>query len=620
MKRAKFETVVSVNKLRSLQLFMGFGFVYFFLITTQLPLLFKSFSAEKQHPKSFVLNPNVKTSNLLSNLAFVDQKTDNSSFYRSAIGAWRAGAKLWAQLQEQPQKIHFQSRLGNHTTSCPREIAVAGDEFLRRNRIMMLPCGLTPGSHVTVVAKPRAAHSQREPTISGMQDAVMMSQFMLELRKVTVDDGEEPPRILHFNPRIKGDWSGRPVIETNSCYRRQWGTPVRCEGRASLVDVETVDGQVKCEHWLRDDDDSLDASKAIWWLKKLIRPIKRVAVHWPYPFSEDKFFVLTISAGFEGFHMSVDGRHVTSFAYRTGFDLEDATGLHLYGDIDVHSMYAASLPILDPSFARQTYLEISPEWQAPPFPEGPVVLFIGILSAGDHFAERMAVRKSWLQHPLIRSSTVLARFFVALHEREDVNRELKKEAEIFGDIVIVPYLDKYSLVVLKTLAICEYGVMTASAKFIMKCDDDTFVRVDEIVKEAKRVHSDKSFFLGKMNFYHKPLRKGKWAVTYEEWPEDYYPPYSDGPGYIVSSDIARFTITQFEEGKLRLFKMEDVSMGLWVQQFRKTRRVEYLHDSRFCQFGCVDGYFTAHYQSPKQMICLWDKLRNEGKPRCCNLR
>lgn len=44
------------------------------------------------------------------------------------------------------------------------------------------------------------------------------------------------------------------------------------------------------------------------------------------------------------------------------------------------------------------------------------------------------------------------------HPRKEVNVELKKEAEFFGDIVIVPYMDNYDLVVLKTVAICEYGV------------------------------------------------------------------------------------------------------------------------------------------------------------------
>lgn len=84
------------------------------------------------------------------------------------------------------------------------------------------------------------------------------------------------------------------------------------------------------------------------------------------------------------------------------------------GDIDVHSVYAASLPSSHPSFDPQRHLELSRKWAAPPVPEGEIELFIGILSAGNHFSERMAVRKSWMQHKLIKSSKVVARFFVAL--------------------------------------------------------------------------------------------------------------------------------------------------------------------------------------------------------------
>lgn len=42
--------------------------------------------------------------------------------------------------------------------------------------------------------------------------------------------------------------------------------------------------------------------------------------------------------------------------------------------------------------------------------------------------------------------------------RKEVNAVLKKEADYFGDIVIIPFMDRYELVVLKTVAICEYGV------------------------------------------------------------------------------------------------------------------------------------------------------------------
>lgn len=55
----------------------------------------------------------------------------------------------------------------------------------------------------------------------------------------------------------------------------------------------------------------------MWWLNRLIGRTKKVTLEWPYPFVEDKLFVLTVSAGLEGYHINVDGRHVTSFPYRT---------------------------------------------------------------------------------------------------------------------------------------------------------------------------------------------------------------------------------------------------------------------------------------------------------------
>ncbi|BAF13525.2 Os03g0803600, partial [Oryza sativa Japonica Group] len=119
---------------------------------------------------------------------------------------------------------------------------------------------------------------------------------------------------------------------------------------------------------------------------------------------------------------------------------------------------------------------------------------------------------------------------------------------------------------------------------------------------------------------HRPLRSGKWSVSYEEWQEEVYPPYANGPGYVISSDIAQYIVSEFDNQTLRLFKMEDVSMGMWVEKFNSTRQpVKYSHDVKFFQSGCFDGYYTAHYQSPQQMICLWRKLQF-GSAQCCNMR
>ncbi|EEE62845.1 hypothetical protein OsJ_17648 [Oryza sativa Japonica Group] len=106
----------------------------------------------------------------------------------------------------------------------------------------------------------------------------------------------------------------------------------------------------------------------------------------------------------------------------------------------------------------------------------------------------MGVRKTWMS-AVRNSPNVVARFFVAL-------------------------------------------VHVVSARYVMKCDDDTFVRLDSIITEVNKVQSGRGLYIGNINFHHRSLRHGKWAVTYEEWPEEVYPPYANGPGYVISSDIA----------------------------------------------------------------------------------
>ncbi|CAH9093095.1 unnamed protein product [Cuscuta europaea] len=662
MKRGKLDSLISVSRLRSIQVLMCVLFLYLVLVSFEIPLVFRTgfgpdspeleshsgnsrlilLDSEEEepafHPRREIAISRFPTSatqrktgdyKKVSGLVFDENafnsinKRDLSQIHTVVRDAFAAGKKLLEEIESGQIQSDLEYRMQSLNESCPISVILTGDEFVQKGRLLVIPCGLSLGSHVTVVGTPRWAHSEKDSRIAAGEETVMVSQFMMELQGLKTVDGEDPPRILHLNPRLKGDWSARPVIEQNTCYRMQWGAAMRCDGLMSKADEETVDGQVKCEKWIRDDDNRSEESKATWWINRLIgRTKKKVSIDWPYPFAENKLFVLTVSAGLEGYHIQVDGRHVSSFPYRTGFTLEDATGLSLRGDVDLHSIFVGSLPSTHPSFAPQRHLEMLPRWRAPPFPVGPVELFIGILSAGNHFAERMAVRKSWMQHASIRSLHVVARFFVAMHRRQEINMELMKEADFFGDIVIVPYLDNYDLVVLKTVAICEYGVRTVASKYIMKCDDDTFVRIDAVMNEVKKVRHGRSLYVGNINYYHKPLRHGKWAVTYEEWPEEDYPPYANGPGYVISTDIAQSIVSDFEQHKLRLFKMEDVSMGMWVERLNNTRKtgVEYVHSLKFCQFGCIEDYTTAHYQSPKQMICLWGKLQSQGKAYCCNVR
>eukprot|EP00250_Pteridium_aquilinum_P020560 c24859_g9_i1 orf=477-2558(-) len=545
-----------------------------------------------------------------------------SALEKMASEAWQTGFHVWSDMHDNTSSLGNRSARAIRQDACQHSIFMSQQELQRHDNVAMLPCGLMLGSSITVVGTPLPAHLERlSKGYRGKDRALtaMVSQFIVELQGLKVVDNEDPPRILHVNPRLRGDWSGKSIFEVNTCYRGQWGTAQRCNGMESHNEDDTVDGLLRCEKWILEEERSSKETKSTSWLDRIMGITDKPSVEWRYPFVENQSFVFTIRAGWEGYHMSVDGRHIASSIYRTGFTLEEATGLAVKGDIQVHSVVATSLPMSHPNFSPEATLEMHDKWKAPSVSRGSIDFFIGILSSSNHFAERMAIRKTWLQSKLIRNSKVMARFFVALHASLDVDMQLKKEAEFYGDLIIVPFVDRYELLVLKTVAICEYAIRNTTAKYIMKCDDDNFVRVQTVVEEVKATGHEHGLYMGNINLDHKPLRAGKWAVTFEEWPEEDYPPYANGPGYIITRDIATFIVSEHKNNTLRLFKMEDVSMGMWVVQYNLWHQVHYQHSWKFCQFGCIEDYYTAHYQSPRQMFCMWEKLL-QGKAECCNVR
>lgn len=44
------------------------------------------------------------------------------------------------------------------------------------------------------------------------------------------------------------------------------------------------------------------------------------------------------------------------------------------------------------------------------------------------------------------------------HKNAEVNLDLWKEAQAYGDIQLMPFVDYYSLISLKTIAVCILGV------------------------------------------------------------------------------------------------------------------------------------------------------------------
>lgn len=69
---------------------------------------------------------------------------------------------------------------------------------------------------------------------------------------------------------------------------------------------------------------------------------------------------------------------------------------------------------------------------------------------------------------------------------------------------------------------------------------------------------------------------------------------------------------------LQIFKLEDVAMGIWISDMKKNGLdVRYEKEERIFNEGCKDGYVVAHYQGPREMLCLWQKIQESKRANCC---
>ncbi|KAJ3702894.1 hypothetical protein LUZ61_006599 [Rhynchospora tenuis] len=401
----------------------------------------------------------------------------------------------------------------------------------------------------------------------------LYGSFRIELIGHTFPGELEPPIVLHYTVRSLGNKGrGDPIIVQNTWSPTdEWGIEERCPSDKEFTYKDTVDGLEMCKinadrqekETLSDEEkNGYNITVKSLYMKKYDKKPKRT-----FPFKQGFLAISTIRIGDEGMHMVVDGKHVTSFSYGSNLEPWLISKVRISGDIKLLSVIISGLPTSEVGSITDLAMLKTPQIA----PQKSVDLFIGVFSTANNFRRRMAVRRTWMQYEDVRSGRVVVRFFVGLHKNGVVNEELWREAETYGDIQIVPFVDYYELIAWKSIAICIYGANVVSARYVMKTDDDAFVRVDSILSSLKKINITSGLLYGHLNNDTTPYRgtDHKWCVTTEEWEEEKYPTWANGPGYVVSHDVAKRVHEQLKRGSLKMFKLEDVAMGIWLNNMKK---------------------------------------------------
>lgn len=525
-----------------------------------------------------------------------DALPETAQGIKEAAIAWK---ELLSVIEKEKASKFYETNNKEHK-DCPYSISAFNTTISSSGSVLQIPCGLVEDSSITVIGIPDGHRGTFQIKLVG-------SQFTEEAT---------PPVILHYNVSLPGDnLTEEPVIVQNTWTNELgWGKEERCPDHGSFNALKgiTVDGLMKCRSTV---EQNLNASHPNGdKLTNVSNGSAHVSAN--FPFVEGNPFTATLWVGLEGFHMTVNGRHETSFAYRKKLEPWLVSGVKVAGGLDLISALAKGLPV-----SEDLDLIVDVEHlKAPPISKKRLEMLIGVFSTGNNFERRMALRRSWMQYEAIRSGNVAVRFFIGLHKNKQVNFQLWKEAQAYGDIQLMPFVDYYSLLTLKTVAICILGTQILPAKYIMKTDDDAFVRVDEVLSSLKGKKVSNGLLYGLISFESSPNRDkdNKWYISAEEWPHKSYPPWAHGPGYIISKDIAKFVVQGHQQRVLQLFKLEDVAVGIWIEQFKEQgHKVQCISDERFYNAGCETNYILAHYQNPRKVLCLWEKLQKEHEPQCC---
>ncbi|XP_072259153.1 beta-1,3-galactosyltransferase 2-like [Pyxicephalus adspersus] len=241
--------------------------------------------------------------------------------------------------------------------------------------------------------------------------------------------------------------------------------------------------------------------------------------------------------------------------------------------------------------------------------------FLVILVIGEsHNVEaRHVIRETWGNESNYDVDVVTI-FLVGLPKmyQDRIQLLLEEESEAFGDIVQQDFMDTYYNLTLKSLMGMEWvAKFCPTASYVVKIDNDMFLNVDFLVHQLlqPKLPVRTNYFTGYIVRNTGPLRSRayKWYVPKEIYPNDTYPPYCSGPGYVFSADMAK-KIYDISQG-IRVIPMEDSFMGICLHKLNilptkpppnifNGHRIDYDR----CKFTKL---VTVHHYGKNELRMVW---------------
>lgn len=246
-------------------------------------------------------------------------------------------------------------------------------------------------------------------------------------------------------------------------------------------------------------------------------------------------------------------------------------------------------------------------------------LLIMIPMRPDAFGKRKVIRGTWYKGYENNSSEVMLRFVIGTKIiSEQILDQLREENSTYNDVVFTDLKETPRALTNKTLALMKWANDNVEFTYMMKCDDDTYVYVDNLITELKSRSTTTGLYYGKMVYDSPVMRTRNFKWSDPQWDlGDTYMPYALGGGYILSSDLVVMLAEQAEY--LKWHPNEDTAVGSWLVPYEYERRSDDLvcvtDTNGTLKYRCVEHFplFHIFYRFPQHFsgMTYFHKLYNE---------
>ncbi|PRW20177.1 putative beta-1,3-galactosyltransferase 12 [Chlorella sorokiniana] len=211
-------------------------------------------------------------------------------------------------------------------------------------------------------------------------------------------------------------------------------------------------------------------------------------------------------------------------------------------------------------------------------------------------ARRAALRASWFPGSrqelarLEREDGIMARFVIG--HSADARKEAAVEAEAaqHGDMLRLDLVEGYAGLPAKTIAFLRAVMQRWNPQYIVKADDDVYLRLDRLPHAARQwaaVHAD---YIGCMKT--GPVIKSdkyRWFEPQHALIGSEYFAHAWGTIYVLSGRVAA-DLGAMRDGALRHFANEDVTIGSWLLAFNAS----HYDDRRLCEPACSKSSLAVY--------------------------